>query len=113
MDAIYTHYDYLEIAPGVPRERIEAAYARVLERFNYGLSPSGPDLSGLVRMIHSAYQVLSDPPSRQAYDSRLKYEADLADAELKAELDKKTASLPRRVQDVPAPLNAAFAALAA
>jgi DnaJ-class molecular chaperone len=113
MDVIYTHYDYLEIAPGAPRERIEAAYARVLERFNYGLSPSGPDLSGLVRMIHSAYQVLSDPASRQAYDSLLKYESDLADAELKAELDKKTASLPRRVQDVPAPLHAAFSALAA
>ena len=38
---IYTHYDYLEIAPGAPRERIEAAYARVLERFNYGITPAG------------------------------------------------------------------------
>ena len=110
---IYTHYDYLEIAPGAPRERIEAAYARVLERFNYGMTPAGQDLSGLVRMIHSAYQVLSDPDSRQVYDTQLKRDAALADAELKAELDRKSASLPRRVQDVPAPLNAAFAALAA
>ena len=110
---IYTHYDYLEIAPGAPRERIEAAYARVLERFNYGMTPSGQDLSGLVRMIHSSYQVLSDPQARQVYDTQLKREAAQADAELKAELDRKHASLPRRVQDVPAPLNAAFAALAA
>jgi DnaJ-class molecular chaperone len=112
-DVIYTHYDYLEIAPGVPRERIEAAYARVLERFNYGVSPNGQDLSGLVRMIHSAYQVLSDPESRRTYDSQLAREAHEADAELKAMLDKQCATLPRRVQDVPAPLNAVFTALAA
>ena len=110
---IYTHYDYLEIAPGAPRERIEAAYARVLERFNYGVTPAGQDLSGLVRMIHSAYQVLSDPDSRRAYDMQLARDAERADAELRAELDRVTAPLPRRVQDVPEPLNAAFSALAA
>ena len=109
---IYTHYDYLEIAPGAPRERIEAAYARVLERFNDGMTPTGQDLSGLVRMIHSAYQVLADPERRQVYDAQLAREAEQADAELKAVLDRQIA-LPRRVQDVPAPLNAAFAALAA
>lgn len=113
MDLIYTHYDYLEIAPGAPRERIEDAYARVLERFNYGVSPGGTDVSGLVRMIHSAYQVLSDPASREHYDWQLAREAAQADAELQAELDRKTQSPPRRVQDVPAPLNAAFVALAA
>ena len=75
MELIYTHYDYLEIAPGAPRERIEAAYARVLERFNYGVTPNGQDLSGLVRMIHSAYHVLSDPNARQAYDSQLANQA--------------------------------------
>jgi hypothetical protein len=63
-------------------------------------------------MIHSAYQVLSDPVSRQAYDDELKREAARADAELKADLDAR-AGLPRRVQDVPAPLNAAFSAIAA
>lgn len=110
---IYTHYDYLEIAPGAPRERIEAAYARVLERFNYGASPNGQDLSSLVRMIHSAYQVLSDQEARDAYDSQLAREAREADAELKATLDRQPAALPRRVQDVPEPLNAAFSALAA
>ena len=110
---IYTHYDYLEIAPGAPRERIEAAYARVLERFNHGMTPAGQDLSGLVRMIHSAYQVLSDPGSRQAYDAQLRRDQELADAELKAELDRQSAMLPRRVQDVPAPLTAVLSRLAA
>jgi DnaJ-class molecular chaperone len=110
---IYTHYDYLEVAPGAPRERIEAAYARVLERFNDGMAPAGQDLSGLVRMIHSAYEVLSDPASREAYDAQLRRDAEQADAELKAELDRQIATPPRRVQDVPAPLSAVFAAMAA
>lgn len=112
MNEIYTHYDYLELAPGAPRERIEAAYARVLERFNDGTAANGQDLSDLVRMIHSAYQVLSNPDQRQAYDAQLAREAREADAELKNLLDAR-ASLPRRVQDVPEPLNAAFSALAA
>jgi DnaJ-class molecular chaperone len=110
---IYTHYDYLEVAPGAPRERIEAAYARVLERFNHGMTPSGQDLSGLVRMIHAAYEVLSDPGSRQAYDDKLRRDAELADAELKAELDRQVVPPPRRVQDVPAPLTAVLARMAA
>lgn len=110
---IYTHYDYLEIAPGAPRERIEAAYARVLERFNHGMTPNGQDLSGLVRMIHAAYDVLSNPDRRQQYDSELRHEAECADAELKAELDRRVAPLPRRVQEVPGPLHAVLAKLAA
>jgi len=32
----YTHYDYLELAPGASRARVEAAYASLLERFQYG-----------------------------------------------------------------------------
>ena len=57
----YTHYDYLELAPGATSNRIEAAYAALLERFQYGMTDAGQDLSGLVRMIHAAYDVLSDP----------------------------------------------------
>lgn len=110
---IYTHYDYLELPPGAPPERLETAYARVLERFNDGMAPAGQDLSGLVRMIHAAYKVLSDPDSRRDYDAQLERAADQADAELKAMLDRQIESPMRRVQDVPAPLNAAFSKLAA
>jgi len=111
---IYTHYDYLELAPGAPRERIEAAYARVLERFNYGLTSAGQDLSGLVRMIHAAYEVLSDPQMRRTYDQQLEQDALAADVELRTELETPANAQPRYVQDVPAPLNAAlFSAIAA
>src|SRR4030095_6925666 len=67
----YTHYDYLDLAPGASTARIEAAYAAVLERFQYGATEAGQDLTGLVRMIHAAYEVLSPPGSRTSYDEKL------------------------------------------
>jgi DnaJ-class molecular chaperone len=110
---IYTHYDYLELAPGASAGRIEVAYAAVLERFQYGISDAGQDLSGLVRMIHAAYEVLADPERRRRYDEELARSAQLADQELQRTLDEQAARMPRLVQDVPGTLRAALAPLAA
>ncbi|MEO8486230.1 MAG: DnaJ domain-containing protein [Betaproteobacteria bacterium] len=109
----YTHYDYLDLAPGASIARVEAAYAQVLQRFHFGRTDAGQDLSALVRMIHSAYRVLSDPEARHAYDDQLSREAALADAELKAELDAQAAKPTRHAQDVPAALRLALNQLAA
>jgi DnaJ-class molecular chaperone len=109
----YTYYDYLDLAPGASTARIETAYAQLLERFGYGTTDGDQDLSGLVRMVHAAYEVLSNPDSRREYDASLDQEAAMADAELKAALDKQPKWLPRHVQEVPAPLQSALRALAA
>ena len=109
----YTHYDFLEIAPGADSARVEAAYVTLLERMSFGASESGQDLSGLVRRIHAAYDVLSDPDKREAYDATLAAEAEEADIELKSMLETPGARATRRVQDVPPPLVAAFAPMAA
>lgn len=109
----YTHYDFLELAPGADTARVESAYVALLERMSFGASESGQDLSGLVRRIHAAYDVLSDPDKREAYDAKLAAEAQQADLELKSMLDGSGARFSRRVQDVPPPLVAAFAPLAA
>ena len=109
----YTYYDYLEIAPGAPPARIEAAYAQILERFGYGVSESGQDLSNLVRLIHAAYDVLSNPEARHRYDAQLEREAVAADAELKGLLDQQAPWPARRVQDVPLALASAITSLAA
>ena len=90
----YTYYDYLDLAPGASPARIEAAYAAVLERFQYGATEAGQDLSGLVRMIHAAYDVLSSPDRRRNYDAQPVEGA-------------------RLVQDVPAALRSALTPLAA
>ena len=109
----YTHYDYLELPPCAPTQRIEAAYAALLERFQYGKTDAGQDLSGLVRMIHAAYSVLSDPDQRRAYDAQLSKEAAAADAELQAQLDAQSLAGFTRVQKVPESLAARIPELAA
>ena len=109
----YTHYDYLDLAPGASPARIEAAYAAVLERFQYCATEAGQDLSGLVRMIHAAYEVLSNAERRRSYDQQLAREAAQADAELKSTLDAQPAAGLRYVQTVPQSLRSALPPLAA
>ena len=109
----YTHYDYLELAPGASAQRVEAAYCALLERFQYGHTDAGQDLSGLVRMIHAAYEVLSSAERRRSYDAQLALEAAEADAELKTTLDAQPAEGTRFVQDVPAALRNVITSLAA
>jgi DnaJ-class molecular chaperone len=109
----YTYYDYLDLPPGASPAQIESSYVSLLERFGYGTTDAGQDMSGLVRMIHSAYEVLSTPEARQRYDADLAQEAAMADAELKASLDQQASASHRRVQNPPASLRNTFAAVAA
>ena len=109
-------------AAGDPREAVRGAagsmddpawrrgYA-LLERFGYGVTDAGQDMSGLIRMIHSAYEVLSNSESRQRYDAQLVQEAAMADAELKASLDQVGHT--HRVQNAPTALRNALVAVAA
>jgi hypothetical protein len=53
----YTYYDYLDLPFGAAPARIEAAFMSQLERFAYGSSDTGQDMSGLLAMVHSAYKV--------------------------------------------------------
>ena len=109
----YTYYDYLELPPGATPARIEAAFLGLLERFGYGTTDAGQDLSGLVAMIHTAYRILSDPEARERYDATLAREAAMADAELKATLDQHENGGRPRHQVSPASFQDAFTAIAA
>lgn len=106
----YTFYDYLDLPPAASPAQIEASYVALLERFGYGTTDAGQDMSGLIRMIHSAYEVLSNSETRERYDADLMREAAMADAELKASLDQEAQ---RRVQNPPAALRNALVAIAA
>jgi DnaJ-class molecular chaperone len=103
----YTHYDYLELPPGASTARIEAAYQSLLQRMKTDMDPT------VLSKIQQAYIVLSDARLREAYDALLQRIADEADMELKVVLDQNTTRLPRRVQDIPAPLVAVLSAWAA
>ena len=103
---LYTHYDNLELPPGASSTRIEAAYRALTTRLN------GEADEAMVRLIHEAYAVLSDPKRRHGYDETLKHEAEVADAELKACLDEKGAKVTRFLPDLP-PLPGELTAWAA
>ena len=109
----YTYYDYLELPPGATPARIEGAFLGLLERFGYGTTDAGQDVSGLVVMVHAAYEVLSNPAARDRYDATLARDAAMADAELKATLDQQDIGSRHRIQDPPAALSSALAAIAA
>jgi DnaJ-class molecular chaperone len=110
---VYTYYDYLELPPGASPAKVEAAYGQLLQRFGYGTTDAGQDMSGLVRMIHMAYEVLSKAESRRQYDAELARDAAMADAELKASLDQQASATVHRIQNSPPSLRTAVAALAA
>jgi DnaJ-class molecular chaperone len=109
----YTYYDYLELPPGATPARIEGAFLGLLERFRYGTTDTGQDLSGLVSMIHTAYRILSNPEAREQYDATLAREAAMADAELKATLDQHESGGRLRHQIAPETFHEAFTAIAA
>ena len=109
----YTHYDYLELAPCATPRQIEVAYGAVLERFQYGVTDAGQDLSGLVRLIHAAYSVLSDREQRRAYDDQLTKDAAAADAELQAQFEAGSLTGFTRVQQVPESMAAHASQIAA
>ena len=109
----YTYYDYLDLPPGASPALVENAYLGLLERFGYGTTDAGQDMSGLVAMIHAAHEVLSNPETRDRYDATLAREAAMADAELKATLDQAETGARHRVQDPRNWLSDTYAAIAA
>ena len=109
----YTYYDYLDLAPDASPALIESAFLGLLERYDYGASDAGQDLSGLIAMVHNAYRVLSNPEERQRYDAALAREAAMADAELKAALDQYDSRGRWRQQHASDAFSDATAAIAA
>ena len=109
----YTFYDYLELPQDATPARIEGAYLGLLERFGYGTTDAGQDMSNRVAIIHAAYNVLANPDARAGYDATLAREAAMADAELKATLDQHDAGARHRGEDPPAWLDDTCAAIAA
>jgi DnaJ-class molecular chaperone len=109
----YTYYDYLELSPGASPAQIESAFLLLLDRFRYGTSDTGQDMSGLVAMVQDAYRVLSNPEARERYDATLAREAAMADAELKATLDQHDTFARHRGQFAPDLFEDALAAIAA
>ncbi len=71
-------YDVLEVSPKASPEVIRAAYKSLMQRHHPDKVPDGTTGPGHAALISQAYEVLSDPQKRAAYDLRLQSAAPVA-----------------------------------
>lgn len=65
------HYDTLEVSARASPEVLRAAYRSLIQRFHPDRRPDDPDAAARAAAITEAYDVLSDPVRRAAYDDWL------------------------------------------
>lgn len=68
MARTHTHYDNLKVARNAPPEVIRAAYKTLSQKYHPDRNPNNPDAIRIIKIINSAYEVLSDPRKRQEHD---------------------------------------------
>jgi DnaJ-like protein len=64
-------YEVLGLRPGADDAEIKAAFRSLAKQLHPDLNPGDVDAEQRLRAVISAYQALSDPPSRAAYDAHL------------------------------------------
>jgi hypothetical protein len=65
---IRTHYDNLKVARNAPIEVIRAAYRALSAKYHPDHNPGSDQAARAMKIINSAYEVLSDPISRHQHD---------------------------------------------
>lgn len=63
-----TYYEILEVSPNAGYEVIRAAYKTLMQRYHPDKCSNDPEMAQRVLAIRFAYDVLSDPEQRKAYD---------------------------------------------
>ena len=66
-----SHYEVLEVSPKASPEVIRAAYRSLMQRYHPDKNPGNAGIAEKAARIAQAYDVLSDPGRRAAYDSSL------------------------------------------
>jgi len=66
-----THYDTLEVSSKASQETIRAAYKSLMQRYHPDRNPNDAAVAELAMKITNAYNILSDPDLRSAYDRDL------------------------------------------
>ena len=68
--ALKDYYGLLGLKPGASSREIRRAYKMSVRKWHPDLHPDDPASSTKVQEINDAYEVLSDPDKRSAYDRR-------------------------------------------
>lgn len=67
-----THYEILKVEPGVSADDLKAAFRILSRRYHPDRHPAHPDAAArIMASINVAYDVLSDPERRIAYDRQI------------------------------------------
>lgn len=65
------YYEILEVSQNASQEVIRAAYKSLMQRYHPDRNPNNADIAKRALLVGKAYEVLSDPISRVAYDLEL------------------------------------------
>jgi len=66
------HYEILEVSPSASPEVIKAAYKSLMQRYHPDRNPGNTRAAEHALRVNAAYEVLSDPSKRAAYDIEFK-----------------------------------------
>jgi DnaJ-like protein len=66
-----THYDNLKVPETATRDAIKSSYRKLCLQHHPDRNPGDPDAQRIMQIINDAYDVLSDPAKRRAYDQEL------------------------------------------
>lgn len=67
----HTHYDTLQVERGASGDGVRAAYRRLAQKFHPDKHPGRDAAAAVMAQLNQAYEVLSDPDQRSAYDEWL------------------------------------------
>lgn len=67
-----SYYEILEVSQNASQSVIRAAYKSLMQRYHPDKNPADPSMAQKAILIANAFEVLSDPKRRNAYDLELK-----------------------------------------
>jgi len=62
------YYEVLGVSRGASQDEIEAAYGQLAKKHHPDVNPNDPTAQNKLKEINEAYEILSDPQKRAAYD---------------------------------------------
>lgn len=65
------YYEILEVSPKASQDVIRAVYKILMQRYELNNNSNSPETAQMTKTIRLAYDVLSDPEKRKAYDIEL------------------------------------------